>query len=167
MAEGERNAVHFTDGTTAPCDLWADVIDLEGATALATFTANFYAGRPAVTKHSFGRGRAFYIGTRLEAEAMGSLLGRICATTGVASLVSAAPGVEVVRRRREDGRELWFVLNHRPEVTSVTLPIAGADVLSGAACAGTLALARCSTWRLVKRSRRGRTRCTGHPSLQG
>jgi len=72
---------------------------------------------------------------------MGALLGRICAAAGVAPLVSAPPGVEVVRRRREDGGELWFVLNHRPEVTSVTLPIVGIDVLSGVAMAGTLALA--------------------------
>lgn len=141
MAEGEHNAVHFADDTTAACDLWADVIDLEGASALATFAGNFYAGRPAITEHDFGRGRAFYIGTRLEPETMGALLGRICAATGVAPLVKAAPGVEVVRRRRADGRDLWFVLNHRPEVTSVSLPVTGVDVLSGAAVAGTVALA--------------------------
>ncbi|MFN3335727.1 MAG: beta-galactosidase, partial [Caldilinea sp.] len=141
MAEGERNAVQFTDGTTAPCDLWADVIDLEGANALASFVGNFYAGRPAITEHSFGRGRAFYIGTRLEAESMGALLGRICASAGVAPLINAAPGVEVVRRRREDGGELWFVLNHRPEATNMTLPVAGVDVLSGATVSATVALA--------------------------
>jgi beta-galactosidase len=141
MAEGESNAVCFADGTTAACDLWADVIDLEGAGALATFVGNFYAGQPAITEHSFGQGRAFYIGTRLAAEPMAALLGRICHAAGVTPLVSAPPGVEVVRRRTVDGRDLWFVLNHRPEVTTVTLPVAGIDVLRGTPTSGVVALA--------------------------
>ncbi len=140
MAEGEQNEVRFADGSSTACDLWADVIDLEGATALATFTGNFYAGRPAITEHAFGSGRAIYIGTRLGQEAMGALLGRLCAAAGVMPPVSAPPGVEVVRRRTEDGRTLWFVLNHRPELVTVTLPVAGVDVLTGAEVATAIAL---------------------------
>lgn len=141
MAEGESNAVRFGDGATAACDLWADVIDLEGATALATFTGNFFAGQPAITEHNFGQGRAYYVGTRLAAEAMGALLGRICHAAGVTSPVSAPPGVEVVRRRTADGRELWFVLNHRFELATVTLPVTGIDVLRGVTVSGVVALA--------------------------
>ena len=140
MAEGEQNEVRFADGSASACDLWADVIDLEGATALATFTGNFYAGRPAITEHTFGRGRAIYIGTRLAPDTMGALLGRLSAAGGVTPPVSAPPGVEVVRRRTEDGRTLWFVLNHRPELVTVTLPAAGIDVLTGAEVAGVVAL---------------------------
>jgi beta-galactosidase len=141
MAEGESNEIRFDDGSVIPCDLWADVIDLEGAQAVATFTGNFYAGQPAITEHSFGRGSAFYIGTRLAPEAMGALLGRIAAAAGVTPPVSAPPGVEVVRRRTVDGRTLWFVLNHRPELATVTLPVAGIDVLRGLDTPGTMALA--------------------------
>ncbi|HHY54743.1 MAG TPA: beta-galactosidase [Chloroflexi bacterium] len=141
MAEGEQNTVRFTDDTTVACDLWADVIDLEGASALATFTGNFYAGRAAVTEHGFGQGRAYYIGTRLPNEAMAALLGRICQAAGVTPLASAPPGVEVVRRRTVQGRELWFVLNHRPEATTVTLPVSGIDVLRGTSTSGDFALA--------------------------
>ncbi len=141
MAEGQQNTVRFTDDTTVACDLWADVIDLEGASALATFTGNFYAGRAAVTEHGFGQGRAYYIGTRLPNEAMAALLGRICQAAGVTPLASAPPGVEVVRRRTVQGRELWFVLNHRPEATTVTLPVSGIDVLRGTSMSGVFALA--------------------------
>ena len=140
MAEGEQNEVRFADGSASACDLWADVIDLEGATALATFTGNFYAGRPAITEHTFGRGRAIYIGTRLAPDTMGALLGRLSAAAGVTPPVSAPPGVEVVRRRTDDGRTLWFVLNHRPELVTATLPVAGIDVLTGAEVAGVVAL---------------------------
>ncbi|MCB0025632.1 MAG: beta-galactosidase [Caldilinea sp.] len=140
MADGEQNEVRFADGSSSACGLWADVIDLEGATALATFTGNFYAGRPAITEHTFGRGRAIYIGTRLAPETTGALLGRLSAAAGVTPPVSAPPGVEVVRRRTDDGRTLWFVLNHRPELVTVTLPAAGIDVLTGAEVAGAVAL---------------------------
>jgi len=140
MAEGELNKVRFSDGSSTVCDLWADVIDLEGASARATFVGNFYAGRPAITEHAFGRGRALYLGTRLAQEAMGAFLVRICAETGVMPSVSAPPGVEIVRRRTDDGRDLWFVLNHRPELVAVTLPVAGVDVLTGAEVATAIAL---------------------------
>lgn len=140
MAEGELNKVRFSDGSSTACDLWADVIDLEGASARATFVGNFYAGRPAITEHAFGRGRALYLGTRLAQEAMGAFLVRICAETGVMPSVSAPPGVEIVRRRTDDGRDLWFVLNHRPELVAVTLPVAGVDVLTGAEVATAIAL---------------------------
>ena len=140
MAEGEHNALRFADGGSSVCDLWADVIDLEGASALATFTGNFYAGRAAITEHAFGRGRAIYIGTRLAPEAMAALLVRICAAAGVRPPANVPAGVEIVRRQTEDGRILWFVLNHRPELVTVTLPLAGTDVLTGAAVAGAVVL---------------------------
>lgn len=140
MAEGEFNKVRFRDGSSTACDLWADVIDLEGASALATFADNFYAGRPAITEHAFGQGRALYLGTRLSQEAMGAFLVRICVETGAVIPVDAPPGVEIVRRRTEDGRTLWFVLNHRPELAAVTLPVTGVDVLSGADVAGAVVL---------------------------
>ena len=47
-----------------PCDLWCDLIQLEGAQALATYGEDFYAGRPAITEHRLGAGRALYVATR-------------------------------------------------------------------------------------------------------
>ena len=38
------------------CDLWCDLVHLEGARALATYGDDFYAGRPAITEHRFGQG---------------------------------------------------------------------------------------------------------------
>jgi beta-galactosidase len=131
MAEGQVESVRFAGGSEVPCDLWADVIDLEGAEAVATFTGNFYAGRPAVTEHRYGHGRALYIGTRLAPEVMGALLGRICGEAGVHAPLAAPQGVEVVARLGGDGRRYLFVLNHRPEPLTFTLPQPMADLLGG------------------------------------
>ena len=46
-----------------PARLWCDVIEPKGCQVLATFTQDFYAGRPAVTMQQFGLGKAIYIGT--------------------------------------------------------------------------------------------------------
>lgn len=131
VAAGQANSVRFADGSEAACDLWADVIDLEGARTLATFTGDFYAGRPAITEHSYGHGRAVYIGTRLAPEAMARLLGEVCAAAGVRAPLDVPAGVEVVARSGSDGRRHLFVLNHRGEAISVPLPQSMYDLLAG------------------------------------
>jgi beta-galactosidase len=131
MAVGQVEGVRFADGSEAPCDLWADVIDLEGAHALATFTSNFYAGGPAITEHAYEHGRAIYIGTRLAPEAMAGLVGRICAETGVHAPLDVPQGVEVVARRGSDNQRYLFVLNHRPDSVAIALPQPMRDLLSG------------------------------------
>ena len=91
-------------------DLWADVIALEGAEALATFTDGFYAGRPAVTQHAFGKGSSFYLGTRLDAAGTAWLLERACRQAGVTAQHFPA-GVEAVRRVA-DSTDYLVLLNH-------------------------------------------------------
>ncbi len=38
----------------------------EGAEVLATYESDFYAGMPAVTKNSYGKGHVYYVATQLE-----------------------------------------------------------------------------------------------------
>lgn len=41
-----------------------DLIHLEGAKALAVYGQDFYQGRPALTEHGFGKGKAYYMAAR-------------------------------------------------------------------------------------------------------
>jgi len=66
----------LTEGTYA-CDLWCDLLHLEGATALASYGVDFYTGRPAVTDHRLGAGRALYVATRPEPAFLGALVGAL------------------------------------------------------------------------------------------
>ncbi len=92
-------------------DLWADVITLEGAEPLATFTQSFYAGRPAVTQHSFGAGSSFYLGTRLDSAGMAWIVEKACRTAGITPALVAPEGVEAVRRVQ--GEQAYLILlNH-------------------------------------------------------
>jgi beta-galactosidase len=83
---------------------------------------------PAVTRHRFGDGAAWYAATRLDVEGVRRLVGRLAADTGVHVLRPPGPGVELVRRTGDD-RSYLFVLNHTDE--DVILPWHGTDLLTG------------------------------------
>jgi beta-galactosidase len=105
------------------CSLWFDLIELEGAEVLATFTEDFYAGRPAITRNAFGHGLAYYLGTQVELEFLRRLLVDICEETGIRPPLRVPAGVEAVRRENEEGRFL-FLLNHTTATQHIEL---GAD----------------------------------------
>ena len=113
------------------CGHWIDIIELEGAEAVATFTEDFYAGRPAITRNAFGRGLAYYVGTQAEPDFLRRLLSEIRAETGIRPPLKAPPGVEAVTRVNNDGRFL-FLLNHTASAQFVELAaLEGVDLLTG------------------------------------
>jgi beta-galactosidase len=136
---GQTNQALFTDGSAFTCDLWGDLIDLEGARVLATFTNGYYAGRPAVTGHHFGKGQAYYIGTRLELSGLSALMAQICQTASIQPVMSVPEGVEVVCRA-DDDRRFYFLLNHHPVEMTVKMPGAFTNLLTGRPVADTLML---------------------------
>ncbi|PZE20103.1 beta-galactosidase [Paenibacillus xerothermodurans] len=122
------------------CTLWADIIRLEGAEALASFTADFFAGSPAVTAHTFGQGKAYYVGTHAEDAFVAGMLRRILSDLGVQPPVMTPLGVEVSERRAE-GRSYIFLLNHLDQPAEVQLPAAGfTDLISGRKLQGSVRL---------------------------
>ncbi len=77
---------------------------------------------PAVTRHAYGDGAAFYLATRPDPTTMTSLLARAAREARVAPAAVVPAGVEVVRR----GDRL-FVLNHTDEAVDLQ----GTEVLAG------------------------------------
>jgi beta-galactosidase len=115
----------------ARCSLWADIIHLEGAEAMATFTEDFYAHRPAITRNAVGRGLAYYVGTQPEAPFLRSFLAEICVDCGVRPPMRVAAGIEVTTRSNEHG-EFLFLLNHNPTMQFVDIgPRTRRDLLTG------------------------------------
>ncbi len=138
MAIGETNRLDTEDGTFE-CDLWADLVHLEGAEPLASYTGGFYAGTPAVTRNAFGRGAAYYVGTRPEERCTGLLVQKVCEQAGVEPTLKAPPGLDAVRRKTDDASFL-FLLNHDEEAVEVSLPGPGRDLLTGEEHDSTLVL---------------------------
>jgi beta-galactosidase len=132
LASEENNRILTRDGASYSCDLWADLVHLDGAESIASYEGDFYAGTPAVTRHAFGDGLTYYLGTRPEEHYTRLLLGQICRETGVSAPLEAPSGVEVVRRRTGEASFL-FVLNHNAESAEVRLDGPVRDLLTGRA----------------------------------
>lgn len=135
MEQGQTNSVVIPDGESLPpgvysCNLWGEVLHLEGAHALARFGHNFYAGRPAITEHRFGQGRAYYIATRPERQLLDQMLGMVLAELGIAAPLTVPEGVEVTQRYAGD-QGFIFVLNHQLDDQMITLPEPMRDLLTG------------------------------------
>ena len=101
------------------CRLICDIVHLEGARELAVFGEDFYAGYPAVTENSFGKGKAYYIATDPDASYLEGFLKHICATAGIIA-EDMPEGIEVTRRCK-DGKTYTFVLNHNDTRSTVNV----------------------------------------------
>jgi beta-galactosidase len=130
LASEENNRILTRDGASYSCDLWADLVHLDEAESLASYEGGFYAGTSAVTRHAFGDGVTYYLGTRPDERYTRLLLGQICRETGVSAPLEALSGVEVVRRKTV-GTSFLFVLNHNVESVEVRLDQPVQDLLTG------------------------------------
>jgi beta-galactosidase len=130
-----RATVSLSDGSTA--SVWTERGRVTTATALATFADGPAAGSPALTRNSVGDGIAWYVATRLDAEAWDRLLASVVDEAGVGPVVPDAPaGLEAVRRRDAEGSSWVFLLNHRSDAVTVTAN--GRDLLTGTAVNGSI-----------------------------
>ncbi|QUH04256.1 beta-galactosidase [Saccharopolyspora erythraea] len=118
-------------GSPARATLWSEEIEPEGASVLGTFTEGALAGHPALTRHAFGDGAAWYLGTRPEPEAMRTLIDRVASEAGVQPVLADLPaGVQATRRG-----DFFFLLNHNTDEVALRLPWPAADLLTGAQAA--------------------------------
>jgi beta-galactosidase len=105
--------------------VWQDVIDLRGADPLLAYAEGHLAGRAAVTRHPYGRGEAFYLGTLPDRVTLDGLVERACHRAGIEFRTDIPPGVEVVRRG--DHR---FVISHQDQPVELDLGGEHLDLLT-------------------------------------
>ena len=139
-SETQSNTFCTNDGKEFASTFWSDVIHLKNAKALANFEQDYYAGNPAITHNTFGKGHAFYVGTVLENNGMEWLIEHVCKTAGVQPVsVNVPAGVEILRRVNGNSSFL-FVLNHSSEKVNVPIETQGLDLLTGIEMNGSVEL---------------------------
>lgn len=138
LAPEQSNTLRFADGTESGCGLLCDILHLEGAEMLASYGKDFYAGTPAVTKNSFGKGTVYYVGTQPDQEGLDKILSQLTAGADIKPLVSEKTQLEIVRRVKEN-TEFWFILNLTGKPQPAPEAFAGeTDVLTGNPVGGEL-----------------------------
>ena len=121
--------VAFNDGTTSKCDLLCDIMHLEGAKALASYSdGEFYAGSPVVTQNSVGDGSAYYVGTQVEDSGLDHVVMNFIDQFNWEHYDTPA-GIEITRRQRA-GQAYYFLVNNTNNSATIDWPVAGIDLLS-------------------------------------
>ena len=112
-------------GLSATGRLWQDVIGLRGAEPVLRYVSGHLAGQTAATRHSYGEGEAFYLGTLPDRVTLRGLVAEACGRAGVEFRTDVPPDVELVRRG-----EYRFVISHLDREVEVDLGGKRRDLLS-------------------------------------
>lgn len=116
LPPGEENHLTFKGAFPTshlhPAKLWCDIIEPKDCQILATYAKDFYAGRPAMTMHTFGLGKAIYIGTMSHQHFYYDLVAWLRQICSLHPLLKVPDTIEVSLRQKE-GTKIFFLLNHQ------------------------------------------------------
>ncbi|MBI5093266.1 MAG: beta-galactosidase [Candidatus Hydrogenedentes bacterium] len=149
LYDDETNTVAAVEGLSAGLSgaydarIFCDIIHTEGADVLATYQGEFYAGSPAVTVNTFGRGQAYYIASRNDDRFHTDFYGRLVERLGVRRIIHGPLPTGVTAQVRTDGRrEFVFLLNFTRDAHTIDLGSGRfTDMDTGAAVTGAFPLA--------------------------
>ncbi len=138
LAQGQTNTIITDDEENFACAFWSEVIHAQGAEVLARYLDDYVAEQPAITRHAFGNGASYYLGTELDAAGLAWLMERLCADAKIHAPRNPQ-GVELVARSDENQR--WvFALNYSDVETEVSIGT-GVEILQNIPVNGRLKLA--------------------------
>jgi beta-galactosidase len=121
--------VELDDGGTGR--VWTELTHVDGATVEARYASGDLTGAPALTRHEYGQGQAWYLTTLPDAATLDRWI------SGFGDLPPAEwTGVEAIRRRHPSGPGYLFLINHGAD--DVTGPGTGTDLLTGTVADGTV-----------------------------
>ncbi|MCX8090584.1 MAG: beta-galactosidase [Verrucomicrobiae bacterium] len=139
LPPGEENHLIFKGTFPAthmhPARLWCDIIEPQGCQVLATYAKDFYAGRPALTMHTFGLGRAIYFGTMSHQHFYYDLVAWLRQLCNLHPLIKVPDTVEVCLRQKK-GNKIFFLLNHQNTPVRIQLYHPMHDYLTGTTISG-------------------------------
>ncbi len=116
------------EGCIGNAAVWCDILAPIQAEAVAVYTSNYYAGKPAITQNRYGNGRAIYVGTVGDGNLYASLLPWLLHISGVNEGFPAL-GLEITERWQGDKR-LLFILNHTEMPQEIKLETLAMDLFN-------------------------------------
>ncbi len=113
---------------------WCDLLECRTARPLAVYEEGFYAGTPAATCNTFGKGRAYYLGTVGERALYKALAQQLFADAEIPFEVELPPQIELSSRENETTIFRFLFNQSEREVTfrlfgrDYTLPPFGMEI---------------------------------------
>lgn len=107
----QEQVIHFAQGLNGTGSLICDIMHPEGAEVLATYGPGaFYTASPVITKNNYGKGKAYYVGTQLNAASLDYLVKTISNEFDWEQF--AAPSTVEITRRDKEKFAYYFILNN-------------------------------------------------------
>ena len=106
---------------------WAEGLQVDGATVLASYDHPHFGRWPAITTHQVDAGRVTYVGT-VPNHALGRSLFRMAVRKPIAGWTGLPSSVTVATARCRDGRRLHVVHNWSWDPVEVEMPGAYDDL---------------------------------------
>jgi len=139
---GECRAAFLGNNAFFKARNWMEKLTVEDSEVIAEYSSGMYAGKPVATMKRFGKGVAIYIGTFASAEFYDELVNRLLEKSIVKEVLPSVRGVEATRRKG-DGKETLFLLNHGEEDVEVNLGSSVfRDLVSGERLSGPVKIRR-------------------------
>jgi len=102
------------------------LVKLQGASALLDYADDFYAGSPALTRHSYGAGTAYYQAAQLASPFLHDFYGALIEQLDLPrSLGRELPAGVAVQRRASASHEYLFLQNFSQQDQTLSLPASG------------------------------------------
>ncbi|HTA93342.1 MAG TPA: beta-galactosidase [Polyangiaceae bacterium] len=91
---------------------FCSIVHAEGATVLANYGSDFHAGNPALTRHQYGSGSAYFVASRNDDRFLSDFQGGLATELGLRRAFPGELPEGVTAQARTDGsREFLFLLN--------------------------------------------------------
>ncbi|MEC1792670.1 beta-galactosidase GanA [Bacillus vallismortis] len=136
----DRNAVSYRSQSYEMKD-YATVIDVKTASVEAVYQEDFYARTPAVTSHQYQRGKAYFIGARLEDQFHRDFYEGLITDLSLSPVFPVRHGKGVsVQARQDQGNDYIFVMNFTEEKQLVTFDQSVKDMMTGEILSGDLTM---------------------------
>lgn len=117
---------------TYSCKYLCDIVELRGAETVMTYGSDFYAGYPALTVNSYGKGQAWYVAADAEKEFQEDLIRKIAEQSGISCGVDGEIPKDLEVTSRETEKERFYIYqNWGDEEVSVPLPEGKVETVYG------------------------------------
>jgi len=132
----ERIRVATPDGGEYEGADVCEIVHARGAEVLATYASEFYAGTPAMTVNTYGKGKAYYQTFRDTGDFKDRMIGQIIDELGLERAVPEKMPKDVSAHKRFDGETTYlFVENYSDApVSDIRLDGVYTDMLTGEKC---------------------------------
>ena len=136
----ERNAVRMGETSHTVQDYCERIHPAADTEVLAVYERDFYANEPAVTRHPYGCGVAYYVAARDEGSLTAALLDRVFAEKKILPPVKDLPEAVSAHTRTDGTFTYLFLENYRDDAVSLTVGHGYTDAETGDAVAATVSL---------------------------